>query len=55
MKYKRINNRKVIMDELDGKILKALQDEFPLSERPYDILARNLQITTDELSNTFNK
>ena len=37
------------MDELDGKILKALQDEFPLENNPYDILARNLQITTEEL------
>jgi DNA-binding Lrp family transcriptional regulator len=37
------------MDELDGRILKALQDEFPLDDMPYDILARNLQITTDEL------
>ncbi len=37
------------MDQLDSKILKALQDEFPISDKPYDILAAKLQITVDEL------
>lgn len=37
------------MDELDCRILNALQNEFPLSERPYEVLAQKLEITCDEL------
>lgn len=37
------------MDDLDHRILKALQDDFPLSESPYEILANNLNISCDEL------
>lgn len=37
------------MDELDKRILDALQNEFPLSERPYEILAEKLGISGDEL------
>src|SRR3990172_8497944 len=37
------------MDELDYRILDALQNEFPLSERPYDVLAERLEIPGDEL------
>lgn len=37
------------MDELDKRILDALQNEFPLRERPYDILAEKLGISVDEL------
>jgi len=37
------------MDELDCRILHVLQSEFPLSERPYEVLARKLQISCDEL------
>ncbi len=37
------------MDQLDSKILKVLQDEFPISDKPYDILAAKLHITVDEL------
>jgi len=37
------------MDELDYRILDALQNEFPLSERPYEILAEKLEISGDEL------
>ncbi|HLB74098.1 MAG TPA: AsnC family transcriptional regulator [Sedimentisphaerales bacterium] len=37
------------MDELDHRILDALQNEFPLSERPYDVLAERLEIPGDEL------
>ncbi len=37
------------MDELDHRILEALQDDFPLSERPYEILAEKLVIGCDEL------
>jgi len=37
------------MDELDSRILDALQDEFPLSERPYETLAERLEIAGDEL------
>ncbi|MBN2138496.1 MAG: AsnC family transcriptional regulator [Sedimentisphaerales bacterium] len=37
------------MDEMDCKILNALQYEFPLSERPYDRIAEKLGISGDEL------
>ncbi len=37
------------MDELDSRILDALQNEFPLSERPYEALAERLEIASDEL------
>ena len=39
------------MDKLDCRILEALQDDFPLSERPYEILARRLQISCEQLWN----
>ncbi|MFA6425250.1 MAG: AsnC family transcriptional regulator [Phycisphaerae bacterium] len=37
------------MDELDNRILQALQDNFPLSAEPYDVLAQELQIARDLL------
>ena len=37
------------MDELDKKILNELQDNFPLSPRPYDIIAEHLSVSTEEL------
>jgi DNA-binding Lrp family transcriptional regulator len=37
------------MDETDIKILHELQDNFPLKERPYDIIAKRLRISEDEL------
>ena len=37
------------MDELDRRILAELQDNFPLQVNPYDIMAENLGIDTDEL------
>jgi DNA-binding Lrp family transcriptional regulator len=37
------------MDELDRHILEALQNDFPLSEKPYEIIAHRLQIPCDEL------
>ncbi len=37
------------MDYLDARILKALQNDFPLAERPYDILAQNLHVQRSEL------
>ena len=37
------------MDDLDHQILKTLQDDFPLSEKPYEILADRLQISCDDL------
>ena len=39
------------MDELDRRILKALQDDFPLKEKPYEILADKLGIPPEELWN----
>jgi DNA-binding Lrp family transcriptional regulator len=37
------------MDELDHRILETLQDDFPLGERPYEILAEKMGIRCDEL------
>ena len=37
------------MDEIDHRILETLQDDFPLSERPYESLAERLGICCDEL------
>jgi len=37
------------MDEIDHRILETLQDDFPLSERPYEILAEKLGICRDDL------
>lgn len=37
------------MDDLDQRILDALQYDFPLSERPYDLLAERLELDPDLL------
>jgi DNA-binding Lrp family transcriptional regulator len=37
------------MDELDYQILDVVQDEFPLSARPYEVIAGRLGISRDEL------
>ncbi len=37
------------MDKLDCQILEGLQNAFPLSERPYEILADKLRISLEEL------
>jgi DNA-binding Lrp family transcriptional regulator len=37
------------MDKIDSQILQELQDNFPLRERPYDIVADRLQISKEEL------
>ena len=37
------------MDDLDRRILEALQYDFPLSERPFDILAQRLGLDADLL------
>ncbi len=37
------------MDELDSRILEALQDDFPLSSRPYAILSEKVGISEDEI------
>ena len=37
------------MDELNRRILDALQYEFPLSERPYEDLAQRLGLDADQL------
>jgi len=39
------------MDELDWRILQSLQNDFPLSARPYEIIARKLQIPCEQLWN----
>lgn len=37
------------MDKIDSQILQELQDNFPLSERPYQIVADRLHISKEEL------
>ncbi|MDF2564102.1 MAG: putative transcriptional regulator, AsnC family [Massilibacillus sp.] len=37
------------MDELDKKIIRAMQDEFPLVAEPYQVLAQQIGITQEEL------
>ncbi len=43
------------MDKLDFRILQELQNDFPLSERPYEIIARRLKISCDELCKRVEK
>ena len=38
-----------MMDELDKKIIKAVQDEFPLVAEPYKVLAEQIGMSEDEL------
>jgi DNA-binding Lrp family transcriptional regulator len=40
---------RIIMDDLDRRILHELQNDFPLRERPYDVVAERLKIPTEEL------
>ncbi len=37
------------MDELDCRILQLLQDEFPLEQKPYDILSGKLGLSCEQL------
>ena len=37
------------MDEIDSLILRELQHDFPLSERPYEVVAERLQISGEQL------
>ena len=43
------------MDKIDNQILQKLQDDFPLSERPYEIIAKKLNIPEEELWNRIQK
>ncbi len=43
------------MDELDWRILQALQNDFPLSAKPYEIISRKLQIPCEQLWNRVQK
>lgn len=37
------------MDKLDSRILQSLQENFPLCQRPYDVIAEKLQMSPDKL------
>jgi DNA-binding Lrp family transcriptional regulator len=39
------------MDKIDSQILHELQYNFPLSERPYEIIAKRLKISTEDIWN----
>ncbi len=43
------------MDKLDRRILKLVQEGFPLSKRPYDTLARQLKISSNQLFERIQK
>jgi siroheme decarboxylase len=43
------------MNDLDRRILQELQDDFPLSERPYDIVADRLKMPVEELWNRIQR
>ncbi len=37
------------MDEIDSRILRELQHDFPLTERPYEVVADRLQMSSEQL------
>lgn len=39
----------MLLDELDKKIIRAMQGDFPLVEEPYKLLAEQIGITEEEL------
>lgn len=39
----------ILLDNIDKDIFKAIQEDFPLSERPYDDLAERLCLSREEL------
>ncbi len=43
------------MDELDSLILQKLQNDFPLAERPFDDISRQLEITPEQLWDRIEK
>lgn len=43
------------MDKTDSQILQELQDNFPLCERPYEVIAERLQIPTEQLANRIER
>ena len=43
------------MDKNDSRILQELQDNFPLNERPYEVIADRLQISTEQLWDSIQK
>ncbi len=38
-----------LMDKLDREILGAMQDDFPIAQKPYDAIAARIGIETDQL------
>jgi DNA-binding Lrp family transcriptional regulator len=43
------------MDKTDSQILQELQNNFPLCERPYEVIAERLQIPIDDLWNRIER
>ncbi len=37
------------MDKIDSQILQELQYDFPLSEKPYEVIAKRLKISKEEI------
>ena len=40
-----------VMDKIDSQILQELQYNYPLSERPYEVIAERLKISKEEIWN----
>jgi len=43
------------MDKTDSQILQELQDNFPLCESPYEVIAKKLQIPAEQLVNRIQR
>ncbi len=44
-----MSSEKTKLDEMDRRLMQLLQDEFPLDERPWEILAARLGISAEEV------
>ena len=44
-----MSSEKTKLDEMDRRLMQMLQDEFPLDERPWEILAARLGISAEEV------
>ena len=50
-----VPNKKMKIDETDKKILNHIQSRFPVHSRPYDVLARQLGMSGEEIWERINR